>query len=287
MTNRAKESDFQYCEKIIQRYSTSFYYVFSKLPRDKANAVFAIYAFCRIADNTMDENRTIEERQRALEKLEMELNLFQLGSELDVPLWRALRYVFDNYAMSLEPFYDQLKGQRMDLHFSPPQTMQDLEDYSYYVAGSVGRMLLPIIASNAPRDLSDTAVDLGIAMQITNILRDVGEDYYEKQRIYLPLAEIKHYQYSVADLHNGVINMNFIGLWEKLALRAEVLYDRFLEHIGLYDQDSQLPIALSAQVYREILNAVRASHYNCLSQRNYVGKDRMNAISKAINLSFC
>lgn len=287
MTKWAKESDFQYCEKIIQKYSTSFYYVFSKLPQDKANAVFAIYAFCRIADNCMDENRTIREKQRALERLEMELNLFQLGRERDVPLWRALRSVFDSYEMSLEPFYDQLKGQRMDLHFSPPKTMRDLEDYSYYVAGSVGRMLLPIIASNAPRDLSDAAVDLGIAMQITNILRDVGEDYYEKQRVYLPLAELKQYQYSIADLHNGTINSNFIGLWEKLALRAEVLYDRFLEQIDLFDKDSQLPLALSAQVYREILNAVRASHYNCLSQRNYVGKDKMSAISKAINLSFC
>lgn len=287
MINKAKESDFQYCEEIIQRHSTSFYYVFSKLPRDKANAVFAIYAFCRIADDCIDENKSTADKQHALENLEKELNLFSYRRERDVPLWRALRSVFDNYEMSLEPFYDQLKGQRMDLHFSAPKTMKDLEDYSYYVAGSVGRMLLPIIASNAPRDLSDAAVDLGVAMQITNILRDVGEDYYEKQRIYLPVAELRRYQYSIADLHNGIINLNFIGLWEKLASRAEYLYDRFFEHISLFDNDSQLPISLSAHVYREILNTVRASQYNCLSQRNYVRKEEMNAIRLAVSHSFC
>jgi len=285
MTNRAKESDFQYCEDIIQRHSTSFYYVFSQLPRDKANAVFAIYAFCRIADDCMDENQSTVAKKRALDNLEMELKLFQLGRERDIPLWRALRAVFDNYEMSFEPFYDQLKGQRMDLYFSAPMTMQDLEEYSYYVAGSVGRMLLPIIASHAPRDGSDTAVDLGVAMQITNILRDVGEDYYEKQRIYLPMEEMKQYQYTVTDLHNGVINLNFIQLWEKLARRAEELYDRFFEQIALFDPDSQLPVSLSAQVYREILNAVRANQYNCLSHRNYVAKETMDAMNKAVSQS--
>lgn len=286
MNRRQIQADFIYCEEIIRKHSKSFYYAFSQLPRKKAHAVFAIYAFCRIADDCVDENRTQAGKLRALEQLKNELDLFQNRSEPDVPLWRALRSVFEEYTMPIEPFYDQLNGQRMDAYFSAPKTIEDLEQYSYYVAGSVGRMLLPIIASNSPRDLSGPAVDLGIAMQITNILRDVGEDYCEKQRIYLPEQELIRHQYSHSDLHNGIINVNFIQLWEKLAKRAEVLYDRFFDNIPLFDEDSQLPVSLSAQVYREILNSIRASNYDCLSRRNYVAEEKMNAISEAISHSF-
>lgn len=272
MYTRQKQADFMYCEEIIKKHSKSFYYAFSQLPQEKANAVFAIYAFCRIADDCVDENRTKKEKLLALEKVKKELDLFKEHAEPDVPLWRALRSVFDEYPMSIEPFYDQLTGQWMDVHFIAPKTMEDLERYSYYVAGSVGRMLLPIIASKAADQLNGPAVDLGIAMQITNVLRDVGEDFYENQRIYLPEEELERYQYSRFDLQNGIVNHHFIQLWEKLASRAEMLYESFFQYITLFDEDSQLPVSLSAQVYREILNSVRANHYNCLSWRNYAAE---------------
>ncbi len=99
---------------------------------------------------------------------------------------RALRHVFNTFDMDIQPFYDQLTGQEMDIHFSSPKTLQQLEEHSYYVAGSVGLMLLPIIATENQQYLKKTAVDLGLAMQITNILRDIGEDFYQKNRIYLP-----------------------------------------------------------------------------------------------------
>ena len=283
MDIRQQKADFKYCEDMIKKHSKSFYYAFSKLPRKKANAVFAIYAFCRIADDCVDENTSIVEKRQALENLKMELDLFKMGEEANVPLWRALRTVFNEYSMSIEPFYDQITGQMMDIHFSPPKTMLDLETYSYYVAGSVGRMLLPIIASNSRQDLTRAAVDLGIAMQITNILRDVGEDYFEKQRIYLPQEEMLKHQYSRSDLHEGIVNIHFIQLWEGMALRAETLYQSFFEHSNLFDRDSRLTVSLSAHVYKEILNAVRASHYNCLSTRNYVPVEVMNAISEGLS----
>lgn len=283
MDIRQQKADFKYCEAIIRKHSKSFYYAFSKLPKKKANAVFAIYAFCRIADDCVDENTTEADKLQALENLKMELDLFNRGAEPNVPLWRALRTIFDQYTMNIEPFYDQITGQMMDIHFSTPKTMQDLEEYSYYVAGSVGRMLLPIIASRSHRDLSIAVVDLGIAMQLTNILRDVGEDYYEKQRIYLPQEEMLNYQYSRSDLHNGIVNVNFIGLWEEIALRAETLYNSFFEHSNLFDRDSRLTVSLSARVYREILNSVRASHYDCLTLRNYVQEAKMNAISEELS----
>lgn len=269
------QDDFDYCEDVIRRHSKSFYYAFSKLPEEKAKAVYAIYAFCRTADDSVDETSGSTAQLRALERLSKDLDRFARGEHIDHPLWRALRVVFNTYDMDLEPFYDQIKGQRMDLSFSTPKTLEDVETYSYYVAGSVGRMLLPIIASGAKVDCTDAAVNLGIAMQLTNILRDVGEDYRDKGRIYLPTEELEQAGYRKDQLAHAEINDSFIRVWEHMAQRAEILYDEFIECISNFDPDSQLPVVVSAQVYRGILTSVRQNNYNCFEQRNFVTKQEM------------
>ncbi|GLX70791.1 phytoene/squalene synthase family protein [Paenibacillus glycanilyticus] len=276
------KADFAYCEAIIKKHSKSFYYAFSQLPPDKANAVYAIYAFCRTADDCADSNQPHTERFESLRQLKQELDLFRDRADVDHPLWRALRRVFTDYEMDIQPFYDQLAGQLADLNFAIPRTMHELENYSYYVAGSVGLMLLPVLASEASGDLRPSAIELGIAMQITNILRDVGEDFYKKQRIYLPEEEMERFRYTQADLREGLINENFMNLWERLAKHAEALYDRFYSSIHLFDADSRLPLALSAGLYRGILDAVRGSDYDCFSKRGYVTKDTMTKINSAI-----
>ncbi len=283
MNVEQKEADFLYCEEVIKKHSKSFYYAFSQLPTEKANAIYAIYAFCRSADDRVDENTGRLSQRKDLEQLKHELDLFNKGEEINHPLWRSLRHVFNHYEMDIQPFYDQLIGQGMDIEFIQPQTLKELEDYSYYVAGSVGFMLLPIIGSKSLENLKEAAIDLGVAMQITNILRDVGEDYQEKNRIYLPAIELQEANYTRADLDAGIINESFIDLWEDLALRAESLYDRFTNHIDQFDPDSQMPVALSAQVYRGILDAVRENNYDCLSTRNYVAKEKMTQMTAKIN----
>lgn len=269
------QDDFAYCEQIIKRHSKSFYYAFSRLPVEKAQAVYAIYAFCRTADDSVDENNEGFAQVAALDQLTDQLNRFSRRQEVDHPLWRALRVVFNTYAMDVEPFFDQLKGQRMDITFSSPRTLEDVETYSYYVAGSVGRMLLPIIASNSSRNCSDAAVSLGVAMQITNILRDVGEDYREKNRIYLPLEELEKAGYGLDQLANAQITNNFIEVWELMARRAEYRYDEFLEYISDFDNDSQFAVLASAQVYRGILMSVRQNNYDCFARKNFVTKREM------------
>ncbi|TWT01541.1 phytoene/squalene synthase family protein [Planomicrobium sp. CPCC 101079] len=267
--------DFAFCEEIIKRHSKSFYYAFSRLPEEKARAVYAIYAFCRTADDSVDENLGSAAQLTALDKLTDELDRFGQKQEINHPLWRALRVVFNTYEMDLEPFYDQIKGQRMDISFSAPKTLEDVETYSYYVAGSVGRMLLPIIASGSKVDCTDAAVSLGVAMQLTNILRDVGEDYREKGRIYLPAEELQRAGYRVGQLANAEITDSFIQVWEGLANRAEGLYDEFLECVSNFDKDSRMPVQVSAQVYRGILASVRQNNYDCFAQKNFVTKREM------------
>lgn len=268
-------SDYAYCEKIIKKHSKSFYYVFSNLPKDKARAVYAVYAFCRIADDSVDENKTSGAQLAALDQLTNELNHFAKGQEADTPLWRALRDVFNRFDMNIQPFYDQLTGQRMDIHFLSPSNLTALETYSKYVAGSVGKMLLPIIASNAKEDLNQASESLGIAMQLTNILRDVGEDYRDKGRIYLPQEEMEYYGYDEVLLSEGQITEDFVKMWEYMAKRAEFLYENFTDSIGHFDEDSRFAVLSSAHVYQGILNSVRKSGYDCFNQKNYVSAIEM------------
>ncbi|MDZ7834688.1 MAG: phytoene/squalene synthase family protein [Alkalibacterium sp.] len=154
--------------------------------------------------------------------------------------------------MSVQPFYDQLDGQAMDYRFKQPETMADLEAYSYFVAGSVGLMLLPVIAEENHKKLKAEATSLGIAMQLTNILRDIGEDYQQIDRIYLPEKLMEAENYSEQDLADQVVNESFIAIWERIARRAELLYESFFEALNDFDTDSQMQVALSAKVYRGI-----------------------------------
>ena len=272
---------YRYCEEIIKKNSKSFYFAFSQLPEDKANAVFAIYTFCRRADDSVDENGSKVRQQEELERLNMELQLFEKGEEIQHPMWLALRDVFNRYNMSIEPFYEQLEGQRMDINFTEPMTLKELEKYSYYVAGTVGLMLLPVLAQGSSIDLTEQAISLGIAMQITNILRDIGEDYQIKNRIYIPQSLLASELYSADHLKNATINSSFIRIWESLAQHAEELYDNFFHSIFYFDEDSRFQVLLAAKVYRGILNAVRKNNYDCFHVKNYVSPIEMQKIHQA------
>lgn len=271
------DQDYAYCERIIRNSSKSFYTAFSKLPEEKAKAVYAIYAFCRLADDTVDTKGSIEERTNQLFHLEKELQLFSEGETPEKPMWRALRDVFTRYPMDPAPFFDQIEGQKRDLDFQPIQTLAGLEEYSYYVAGSVGLMLLPILASKQPQteQLKQSALSLGVAMQLTNILRDVGEDYRENSRVYLPTEVRQRYDIDIATVMQTGPTPAFIQLWEEIAAESQKGYDRFWEQIKLYDADCRFPILVAAKLYSAILDSVRKNNYNCLHTRNYVPEVKM------------
>lgn len=262
------QEDFIFCENIIKESSKSFYKAFSKLPSHKANGVYAVYAFCRIVDDLID----VKKDANALLEFSREFSLFKEEMELDQPLWRALRWTFSQFHMSYEPFDDMIKGQLMDLDFKQPSTQEELENYCYYVAGTVGLMILPIL-SERHLELKDTAMNLGRAMQITNILRDVGEDY-RINRIYLLKETMAKFYYTEDMLAGGAINSSFISLWEHEAQRAEELYAGVYSNLSLFDSDSIFPVILAINFYRNILDQVRANNYDCMTRRNFVPKWR-------------
>jgi len=182
--------------------------------------------------------------------------------------------------MDIKPFYEMIEGQKMDNKFSNIKTQDELLDYSYYVAGTVGLMILPVIASKNHKTLKDSAIKLGKAMQITNILRDVGEDL-KNNRVYIPKEIMEKFNYSYEDLNMKNLNDNFKKLWEYEAQFAQRLYDEFYKEIDLFDFDTKTAVLTSAKLYNAILDTVRKNNYDCFNKKNYVNfKEKIKIITK-------
>lgn len=272
------KEDYKYCEKVIKENSKSFYAAFSILPKVKRNAVYAIYAFCRFADDSIDVLGSLDK----LIELEENLDQFVAGQTPDTPVFRALEDTFKRFDLDSEPFYHMIEGQKTDFVFTQPKNMEEFKKYCYYVAGTVGLMLLPVIATENRKLLQDVAIQLGEAMQITNILRDIGEDF-QTGRIYLPLDLLSKYPEAIKSIQTNKVNEDFIKVWETLAEIAENNYESFFDQVYLFDQDSQKAVANSALFYGEILNVVRNNQYNCLTERQYVSSfDALNAKLKQL-----
>lgn len=270
--------DYRYCENIIKEHSKSFYAAFSILPKDKKNAVYAIYAFCRYADDSIDVLNSLDK----LLELENNLDEFNKGNIPDSAVFRALEDTFKTFDIDIEAFYHMIKGQKMDFNFTQPKDLKEFKDYCYHVAGSVGLMLLPVIASENKDKVKEVGLGLGEAMQITNILRDVGEDYREG-RIYIPTDLLGKHPQAIEAIETNTVNKDFISAWESLAKIAEKNYAYFFKSINLFDKDSQRAVANSALFYGEILNVVRRNDYNCLTKRQYVSSfDALNIKLKEI-----
>lgn len=272
------KSDYKFCESIIKKHSKSFHYAFSNLNTQDRNAVYAIYAFCRMADDAVDNADTHAKKVQNLDQLYKDLNSFQNNNIPDNPVWRALEDVNNKYNISLDMMSKQLDGQKMDINFKQPEMLRDLEDYSSYVAGSVGVLLLPIICNGNIDIRVNSALDLGVAMQYTNVLRDIGEDITKLDRIYLPKDWMADYKITKADLADSKVTPSFIDLWEKLAHEAEKKYDAFLNEIVHYKPEAQLGLLLAVLIYREILDEVRRNKYDCLAKRQAVSALRKSKI---------
>lgn len=272
---RYKE-DFAYCEQIIKKHSKSFYSAFSQLPPEKARSVFAVYAFCRQADDAIDRYQDIVK----LNELEHGLRQMACGKVLDTPLWRALSVVFAKYDLQFQPFYDMLAGQRMDLNFQPPETEADLSSYSYSVAGSVGLMLLPILSSQAGK-IQEPTKKLGEAMQRTNILRDIGEDL-AMNRIYLPKETMQRFEITIQHLRQKKVTESFIQLWEFEALLAEKLYDEALSMMPQIDEDCQEALMAALLIYRELLTVIREKNYQVFLKKNAVSIQRKAFLLRSV-----
>jgi 15-cis-phytoene synthase len=251
---------YNICEKIIQKHSKSFYMAFKDLPMHKRQGVFAVYGFCREVDDAIDElhdEARLHEYASALDHLET-------MDESSPILW-ALSDTIKRFSIPLSPFKDMILGQEMDVQFEGIKDEEALLKYSYHVASSVGLMLLPMLATQHHQRINQSAIELGYAMQITNILRDIGEDYHEKGRIYLPQNLLN--EDVIKAIKDKKVNDAFIEVWEHLASMAHAYYDHAIEDLRYYDKDALVAITQAIVYYRGILNAIRDQNYDCLNSR--------------------
>lgn len=277
-----REKDFNQCKRLIMENSKTFYKAFSMLKNSlDRKAIYAVYAYCRVVDDSIDEYKDLN----LLKSYEDKLKNYQTNGITDDFIFRSLDVVFKHYYpknYQFEPYFDLIEGQRQDYEFKQPDTMDDLLKYCYLVAGVVGEMLSYILSPKENHEeVKVVAKELGEAMQITNILRDIGEDL-KRGRIYIPKDLMKKHGVLERDLKEGNISKNFINLFEELAVFATNQYDKALSKIDLFKEDARIPLYAASMLYREIIETIRNNAYQVFSKRQVVSKERKEEIIKNI-----
>lgn len=284
MANNLDKS-FKISVDILRENSKSFYKAFKMLDEKKFLAVAALYGFFRTIDDITDESTDLN-REDSLKKINLlRDDLLAIpegdGPRNNYPWWDAFEATIRTYQIDSQAFLMQIEGQKMDLDFRDLESIEDLITYSSLVAGSVGRSMLPIIIRKKEDltrpDLLAACENLGIAMQITNILRDVGEDLRDRDRVYLPSDLLGKYGLDKEKLiafnegkREGEAFMAFINLWEDLARLSQSYYDSFNDYLKYIGEDSRLPVYTASLIYRAIMDEIRQASYDCFSKRQFV-----------------
>jgi 15-cis-phytoene synthase len=260
------------CEELMKKHSASFYAAFRFLPSPRKEAVFVIYAFCRMIDDSVDEPEsspyTLSELETLFGHLETAEGHF---------IWPCLKWLFSSFPISKEPFYKQISGQKMDTTLTNYETMEELELYCERVAGSVGEMLLPVLHDQPSSEVELAGVYLGKAMQIVNIIRDIGEDQ-QRGRRYIPREWMEQYHYTQEEFETNVVNFRFKRMLTGLMNVAEDWFSKGLENIESYPEKSAFSIKLASGYYAAIMEAVRHNEYQVYTRRAIVSDKKKNMI---------
>ncbi|MGK7874793.1 MAG: 15-cis-phytoene synthase CrtB [Xenococcaceae cyanobacterium] len=273
---------YELCRQITAKYSKTFYLGTLLMPKEKRQAIWAIYVWCRRTDELVDGPESRFTTPETLELWEQQLESVFAGdpvSDWDVALVDTL----ERFPMDIQPFRDMIEGQRMDLYRSRYETFEKLKLYCYRVAGTVGLMSSAVLGVDnsyrtAPWNRSshkylpqEEAIALGIANQLTNILRDVGEDA-ERGRIYLPLEDLELFNYTEEDLFNGVVDRRWRELMRFQIQRARKFYAQAEKGIRALSPDCRWPVWAALMLYQGILDVIERNQYNVFTKRAFVPK---------------
>jgi phytoene synthase len=254
----------EYCQQKAAASGSSFYYSFLFLPAERRRAITALYAFCREVDDVVDECSDAQLARTKLAWWRMEVGkLFQ--GEPGHPVTKALQPFIGPLDIKQQQLNEIIDGMEMDLSQTRYLDFAGLERYCYHVAGAVGLLAAGIFGYTNPRTL-DYAKSLGTAFQLTNIIRDVGEDA-RKNRIYLPMDELKKFEVPAADILNGKYSDNFRRLMAFQAQRAEAWYDKAMQALPAEDRRTQRAGLIMAAIYRATLAEVAHDGFQVLTQR--------------------
>ena len=267
---------YSHCRAITRFYAKTFYMATRFLPNEKQRSIFAIYGLCRYLDNLVDECEDIIQNQQVdisevNEKLDAfiaDLKAIYNGEVSTNPILIAFSDTIQKYDIPIDLPLLLIDGLRSDLMKTRFATFQELYDYSYKVASVVGLMISRVFGYSKEEALG-YAIELGIAMQLTNILRDIGEDLHWG-RIYIPQDELKQFNLTEAELFSGHISNKFIELMKFQIERARSFYEKADIGISMLAKDSRIPVYLARYNYEKILDKIEAKNYNVFNERAYL-----------------
>ncbi len=261
---------FEYARRITAYYSKSFYFSTRMLPKEKRWATYALYGFCRHCDNLIDtpRQRTEIEIVREMQLLTEELQVAYNTGESQHPIIRAFILVAKAYGIPIEYPFDLLKGVAMDVQQTRYNTFDELSLFCYRVAAVVGLMMTYVLGYKDERAFA-YAKHLGIAMQLTNILRDIKEDK-DMGRIYLPQKDLVRFGVSEQDILKEKITHQLKALMKFQIERADHYYAEAVSGISLLETESQYAIYSAAKIYRGILRKIEDQDYNPFLGRVFV-----------------
>lgn len=255
---------------ISRKSKSSFYYAFNLLPNEKRDAMNTVYAFCRQTDDIVDEvNEPVDLKYEKLHRWRVELEK-SINGHSDYGLLNKLGKTISQFNIPLDPFFELLKGMEMDLQKNRYITFEDLRLYCYRVASTVGLMCIEIFGYKH-KSAKDFAVDLGIALQLTNILRDVKKDA-DNGRIYLPQEDLGKYFYTDDDVLHHTYNKNFTELMKHEAKRAEHFFQKATEDLDLDDKYSMFAARAMQHIYHKLLERIIDADYDVYNRNIKVPK---------------
>jgi 15-cis-phytoene synthase len=277
---------YELCRKAQRAHSRTYYFSTRFFPPEVRPHVHALYAFMRYADEIVDNPgaTSLEEQLCALEAFEEETLAAVAGQEVPNPVLRAYADTVRVRGIDPEDIIAFMKSMKMDTWVFRYPTYEDLAVYTYGSAAVVGLMMCRVVGV-ADRRADVHAETLGVAMQLTNFLRDIGEDW-RRGRVYLPLEDLERFGYHEADLERGVVDERFVELMRFEIRRTRRLYKLAGEGMGFIPRGRRYPVIVARELYAAILDRIEAQGYDVFGRRaetSRLGKIRVAASSAMRN----
>ena len=283
--DKALEAGFAQAKAITKKYAKTFYFASLFLPKEKQCASYAAYAICKLSDEAVDSPK--DKLQPAdLAKIEGMIETTYGNGPTDNPLVSAFRHSVKKYNIPKDYFDEIIAGMHMDLDKNRYASFDELYLYCYRVAGVVGLIMLKILG-NDDAGTEKYAVRLGVALQLTNITRDIKEDF-ARGRIYLPQDEMKKYNVSEEDIRDARLNESVVSLLKFQIERARSFYAYAGAGIQcLNGTRSRLVILAIKEIYSRILDEIEKNHYDVFSRRAYVNNFKKCAVALTLICKGC
>ncbi len=254
----------QYCQQKVANSSTSFYYSFLPLPKEKRLAIFSVYAFCREIDDIVDEPNDPQFALHRLNWWRQELRRVY-NNQPTHPVGYALLETIKNYTLKKEWFDTIIDGMEQDLTQNRYIDFINLEQYCWRVAGVVGVISAHIFGFKNQKTI-EYAKKLGLALQLINIIRDIGEDA-GRGRIYLPINDLQSYNVTVKNIVNREYSDNFYKLMSFQAQRAYDIYQDAINNLPFEDRICQRAGLIMGAIYKRLLDEIIDTQYQVLHQK--------------------